>query len=379
MRQTLKASMTAILLSSVALVPAATVVTIASVDAAFAKSDNAGGKGGGNSGKAKEKAQGKSGAKKGGGKKSGSKSASSRGKGGGIGGFFDKLTGKDKRAARSAKVSAKPAKGSGMHPSELGNMNGALNANINAVLAHIRNGNTNGPVGHLAALAVAADGAIGAQDLIEQEVEFQHLDDLLGMGGENYSNLAEYYDYRNGIEPIGEIDEAAAAIAVLDAAETDPLDPAYTDAEAALATALSNNDYADLDTYEGDVIGHFEDEGFDTSVDSAITDLGGNAGAESDFTDIRPSEQEIADASDALEAQGDAEADILDYWNKNEGDVDAENALLDKLYDRLVGNEGAISDAIGEPEMDEEIGEDIAECEGAEDCLNEDDMAELIE
>jgi len=38
----------------------------------------------------------------------------------------------------------------------LGNINGALNANINAVLARILKCNTNGPVGAVAAL-VAAD------------------------------------------------------------------------------------------------------------------------------------------------------------------------------------------------------------------------------
>ena len=42
-----------------------------------------------------------------------------------------------------------------MHPSNLGKMNGPLNANVNALIAHVKNGNTNGPIGGMAALAVA--------------------------------------------------------------------------------------------------------------------------------------------------------------------------------------------------------------------------------
>jgi hypothetical protein len=65
-----------------------------------------------------------------------------------------------------------------MHPSELGNMNGALNANMNAILAHIRNGNTSGPVGQMAALAVASAAAADAREFLssadaEGYAEFQ--------------------------------------------------------------------------------------------------------------------------------------------------------------------------------------------------------------
>ncbi|TGD63987.1 hypothetical protein EYC08_11130 [Tabrizicola sp. WMC-M-20] len=42
-----------------------------------------------------------------------------------------------------------------LHPSNLGKLNGAINASANAKLAHIRNGNFTGPVGMAAALALA--------------------------------------------------------------------------------------------------------------------------------------------------------------------------------------------------------------------------------
>ena len=42
-----------------------------------------------------------------------------------------------------------------LHPSNLGKLNGAINSSPNAKLAHIANGNFNGPVGLAAALALA--------------------------------------------------------------------------------------------------------------------------------------------------------------------------------------------------------------------------------
>ncbi len=371
MRKTLKASMAAILLSSVALVPASAIVTFASVDAAYAKSDKANGKANGNSSAAQEKTRGKSGAS------SGSSSSSNRGSGGGLGRLLDKLTGQDKRSTRSASASGKPAKGSGMHPSELGNMNGALNANINAVLAHIRNGNTNGPVGHLAAIAAAADGAIGAQDILDQELEFLALENALAAA--NYDSIEDYYaalDGVPGIDPIMAIDDAAVALAA-DSENTD-LQDALDDA---LAFAGYTGDMA-LDDYEADVTGTPGAEQ-DTNLNVAIAGLGGDATMGEPIMDVRPAEEDIAGATEALEAQDDAEADILAYWNKNEDDpavvTAEEQALLDKLYERLEGNEDAIADAVGEAEVDEEISGDVAECEGVEDCPEVEDIAELIE
>ena len=82
-----------------------------------------------------------------------SANATSRaGGGGGLSALLDKVTGKDRekkvKVVRKSTVSAaptvaaaapaRPAKGSGMHPSELGKMNGALNANVNALIAHLK-------------------------------------------------------------------------------------------------------------------------------------------------------------------------------------------------------------------------------------------------
>lgn len=120
--------------------------------AAFAKGEKGGGggNGGGERGGGDKGGNGRSGdsdrgnrdGNKGGGKggSNGSKSAASASKGG-----------------QAAPAQSKAARKAGdLRPNELGKMNGALNANINAVLAHIRNGQTtNGPVGLLAGLAVA--------------------------------------------------------------------------------------------------------------------------------------------------------------------------------------------------------------------------------
>ena len=371
MRTTIKASMTAVLLSSVVLVPAATVVTFATADAVFAKSDKAGGKGGGKSGAAQGKAKGKSGGKSSG--KSGGKSASSRGKSGGIGGFFDKLTGKDRKATRTAKASGKPAKGSGMHPSELGNMNGALNANINAVLAHIRNGNTNGPVGGMAALAVANAGAAGAEELIQRDDYFEVIGGQLGDG----VTVQDYYDS-------------------VFAAREDARDPTLEDAFAALENSDPNDDaaaqavigssaFANEQAYN-ESLDAAEAAARDSLVDTAIDELGGDSQSFVDIPEgvVDPTDEDRLAADDALNARTDAELAMLDLWNKNPDDSpeispETEQPLLDKLYERLEGNEDSIADAIGEPDVDEELIEDVVDCEGLEDCADADEMAELTE
>ena len=182
MLKKLKAPLTAILLSSVAVVPAAAISFVATTDVAFAKSDKAGGNGNGKGGGGNSKSSRSKG-------KSGSKSASSssrggsKSRGGGFGRFMDKLTGKDKAAARKQSM-AKVAKDDPMHPSNLGNMNGALNANENAIAAHIRNGNTNGPVGLMAAyVSGRATTENAVEELGEGAGDYIELNDALVENG----------------------------------------------------------------------------------------------------------------------------------------------------------------------------------------------------
>lgn len=192
-----KAGLLATALAAVAVVPAAAVVTFASADAAHAKGPGQGNgaeRGKGNGGRSAE-ARGERGEARGGGRPEWAGPGARGGNGAGrhesarggsdpISNFIRGLAGEQKRDTRarphaetrvarqnptahapmtSIAPVKRPARTADPHPSELGNMNGALNANINAVLAHIRNGNTNGPVGHLAALAIA-DSALATAD-----------------------------------------------------------------------------------------------------------------------------------------------------------------------------------------------------------------------
>ena len=100
--------MTAVLLWSVAIVPAATVTYMATADMAFAKSDNAGGngKGGGNSGNAGKSSsaggESASASTKGGDGNSGKsgKSATRASGSDPVGRVLDRVLGRDKKAAR---------------------------------------------------------------------------------------------------------------------------------------------------------------------------------------------------------------------------------------------------------------------------------------
>ena len=303
MKRSLKATALTIALSSVALVPAATVSVFVTADAAFAKSDKAGGNGNGGKNKGKGASAGKK--PKG---ANGSQRKASRGGGGKLGsrlnGFVDKLTGKDRKTTRRASVKIKDP----MHPSNIGNMNGALNANINAVLAHIRNGNTNGPVGHLAALAVASAGYNAElQAINDQQAEFDEL--ALQLSEAGYGSVSDYYlALSDGAPPVGPLDEAIVALG----GDPDPL----------VLAPISDTppDAGDLESAEG-----------------ALTEL------------------------------TQAQENILEYWNKNPGDEESETMLLEKLNDRLIEHEAAILEAIGEEGMEGELG-DVTECELEEGC-----------
>lgn len=354
----LKAPLVAVLLSSVVLVPAATVTTFALTDVAHAKSEKAGGNG---------KAKGKSG------NRGGAKSAALRskggngkakGKGGGLGGLILKLTGQERKAARSASASAKPAKGSGMHPSELGNMNGALNANMNAILAHIRNGNTNGPIGGMAALAVADSEAAGAEELIIRDDLFALIEGQLGEGGTIDGYYASVQAARDAArDPV--LEDAFAALA-----DDDPTNDAA--AQATIDASAFDSEQSYLDSLDA-----AEAAARDPLVDGAIDELGGDSSTFTGLPEgvVDPTDEERLAAEEALDDLTDAELAMLELWNKNPDDTeeitDEEQALLDKLLARFEGQEDAIAEAIAASgaEDDALADGDPGECLEGEECV----------
>jgi tetratricopeptide (TPR) repeat protein len=226
MMQRMKAGLVATTIAAVAIVPVAGLVTLATAEAAHAKGEGNGGGGGngnGDRGHGGADARGGQSEARGGGRpdwaggqrnggdngnRGGGRSDSARGGSDPISSFIRGLTGEQRQEARAqARTEARaarkaptenapqasiapvkrPARSSDMHPSELGNMNGALNANINAVLAHIRNGNANGPVGGLAALAVADAALADAERVLNEAVLAEAL-------GEDYASVQAYYD-----------------------------------------------------------------------------------------------------------------------------------------------------------------------------------------
>lgn len=346
MRNTLKASLTAIMLTSVAAVPLATATTFLTADAAYAKSDKA--KGGGS-----DKAKGKSATKVKG--KSGERTAS-RGHGG-LDTFFGKLTGKDKKATRSAPASAsgkvKLAKSDPMHPSNLGNMNGALNSSPNAMLAHIRNGNYNGPVGHLAAFAVARTDAYGAQDVLDLEKAFADLDTELSMT--EYATLEDYLAAKEGIEPITDLDLAIMA------AEMNTDETLQADLDAKVAEELAKTTYGTVGEYEDAVMGIAPIQG----VEDELAALGYNE-EDGTFAEDRPTAEEVAGADQAITAEGDATTAILDYWNKGDETTEGSEQLLAALQAKVDANAEAIEGAKPVEPMDGDMAGDCEE--GTEVC-----------
>jgi hypothetical protein len=349
---TLRAGLLATTMAAAALVPAASLLTVASVDMAHAKGGNGNGNGGGNGGSnGNGNGQGRQDSDARGGHKAGhgggrSEWAGSRGNGAGrseaargrsdpVSNFIRGLTGQDKRdararaEARAARIAPtehapqrsiapgkRPARNSDMHPRELGNMNGALNANINAVLAHIRNGNTNGPVGGFAALAVA-DAAFASVDG-DRVLKEEALADLLDKAG--YDSVREYQE---------------ALVSDKDPAEEIP------------------------------------------ELDAAIEALGDDVNVEDSWTTWRPDPDSVIAAQEAFDDRVAAEAGLLSTWNKNlDADpdlvTDAEQQLLDDLRDRLGGHEAEIEQAMidAEARTGSEFPEDEegAACEGVDGC-----------
>jgi len=222
---------------------------------------------------------------------------------------------KKAKTAEVTKAKGKPvAEDGALHPSELGKMNGAMNANINAVLAHIRNGQTTkGPVGLLAGLAIADAGAV----------------------------------------------EGAAASELLAlAAAFDDLDTAVTDAG-----------FASVEEYlqaKADGTLTPEQELAAEDIDSLIAAVGGTAEDGLTLAGTPPTEEEILAAEEAAAASAqsvaDAEQAIADAWNKD-GDL---AALLAQLREKLAPYQDQISAAVAETLPAEDPAEPLPEEESAE-------------
>lgn len=358
MKRRLHALFLSTALAALALAPATVVTTLAGADAAWANNGkgNGGGGGGGkgNGGGGNDRGgKPERSASNGGGKPSwagqggkpawagqggSGKSQQARGGDDPVGTFLRKLTGQDKQEERRARIAARkaptefaptvskspgkrPARFSDMHPSDLGNMNGALNANINAVLAHVRNGNTNGPVGHMALLAVADANVAEARETVALGEQYADLEAALALGG--WSDVQAYYD-------------------ALDAG----------------TVTLSPEEQAELD--------------------EAIIALGGDPETGLGLGVEAPTPEEVAEAEAALPAleleQFEATARVVEYWNKNpdgtpnltEADfTDEELALIEDMRERLIGYEGDIAAAIEDAGMHDPSDEDTADADDA--------------
>ena len=376
MLKSMKAPLTALMLSSVAMVPAATVAYVATADIAAAKSDKAGGggsRGGGKSSSNNSKASGSKG-------KSGTKSASgggssqSRGQGG-LAGFLDKLTGKDRAAAskNKAKSSGGAAKVAAVSPEEppsidlmlpknLGKMNGPMNANVNALIAHIKNGNTNGPIGGMAALAVAGYVADGASETVALNEQFLALDRLLVGAGygdeEGNADVAGYLAALEGIpgnDPIQVIEDVNQGDLTLD--------------QALMAENNKVQTFADRTAYE------LWRDGV-----AGAAQIGGAEALIGELADEeRPSAEDLEYADGLIEGRMAAEDYMLSIWNKGDGDdtvrSGTEDELLLALYDRLEADGPSLTGAIEEyadlpepPVVEEVLEEDVTECLAGEDC-----------
>lgn len=362
----LKGPLTAAMVSSLALVPATTVAYMATADIAVAKSDKAGGggKGGGQkSAKSKSGTKGKSAAKG----KSGTKSASAKGGKSrahtGLDKFIGKLTGKKtvtktKRASGGAKVAGASKKSLeyGMHPSELGKMNGALNANVNALIAHVKNGNTNGPIGGMAALAVAGYAATGADETVELADKFATLDQMLidndYVDAEGNPDLQAYLDALESTPGNGEnsvIRDALDGIGDL------------TLEQALLAENNGEQDFESLADYEAWRDGTTGADPIDGAGD-LITELEGQD---------RPDDELVDYYRERIEDRTAAEDYMLSIWNKGDGDdtmrSEQEERLLTTLYDRIEADGDALTGAIEEhadlPEPPApDAGDEVVEC-----------------
>jgi hypothetical protein len=276
--------------------PALPILSFDESGAAFANNGNGGGNGNGGNGNG-----GNGNGGNGGNGKSESKSAKSE--------KSEKSVAKSETKKKKAKLDGAgievvkgkaPAEGE-LAPNELGKMNGALNANMNAVLAHIRNGQTtNGPVGLLAGLAIA---------------------------------------------------DAEAAEALTVAGELSAIAVAFD----ALSSGLTEAGFGSVEDYlQAKADGTLTEDQV-ALVDPLIDAVGGTAQDGLALAETPPTAEEILAAEAAAEAarQGvtDAETAIGDAWNK-EGDL---ATLLSLLRDKLAGNQAEIDAAIKETNGQEDL------------------------
>ncbi|MBC2836057.1 hypothetical protein [Paragemmobacter straminiformis] len=272
-------------LSTFMLTPLAPAFHLTGVDAAFAaKGGNGNGNGGGN-----------------GGGNAGGNAGNAGGNGGGNSAAHSSSA---KAAAATETTVASNGKGKGA--SGLGNMNGALHANVNAVLAHIRNGNTNGPVGLLAGLLVADAGVAAAEAEAEALAAAEaawvayETAETNALAGTSYTSAEQYAQVKSDYDAWLATDQSTAA-------------PTAPDGSAFVAV-----------------------EAIDTYLTTAAP------------TETRPTAEELAAAeaaaAEAAAAVTEAEAAVLADWNKNP-DADPatispeEQALLDGLRARFTDEE----------------------------------------
>ena len=367
----LKISASALAVSALLLAPATTIVT---ADYAFAKSENAGGKGKGNGGKGAGKGKGGEKGAKG---KSGTKGAKAGGNSWKTGktskakntrtiqddlkvfkkGGFKALlgTGKANKPARSVTASkaAPSKKDDPLHPSNLGKMNGFLNSSPNAKLAHIANGqylSGTGPVSLAAGLAVA-------------KYEFGAVEEAVAI-----QTAAEAYEALNAFDD----DQVAAA------------DALYEEFDANGNGIFDDEDLAALEEAEVSADKIAEAEAVREAQEGIIDPDTGEAYEE-------PSEDQIADAEDVLSDFGededpldvagmaldDAEAAALTTYK---GDFDAldedeQQEVLDAMHDALPADED-IEDALAKYDTKSED-DDMDDGTDADDSASADD--EILE
>lgn len=216
------------------------------------------------------------------------KSNNGRGKSGnggnGVKNFFDKLFSKPNKAAATAsrpgnktdrkkpakvelanlknvavpKVRPKPEFGI-LHPRNMGKLNGAYNSSPQAKLAHILNGNFNGPVGLTAALwlaeynleqATTASAVAAAYSLVGNMVQ-EDIDAAIALAAESedtsnpdYTQAVAVVDARNLLATLSD-EEIAAALTLAETAG-----PSATEVEAAKAQLLALYKGGELETME---------------------------------------------------------------------------------------------------------------------------------
>lgn len=329
----LKIGVASLALSAFAIAPA---VIVFSGDVAVAKSDKS--KGSNSSSKGNNSNKGSSSKKNKSSSAKTEKSSSSRtvhtGSNKGIKSFGNKLKSgfglfgspkKNKTSARKTVVVRaipRPKNNAFDHPSNLGKMNGAINSSPQSKLAHIKNGNFNGPVG------IAAAYALANYDYENASVDYEEAQKLI----HELEPLAEAYDYAAGY------DTAVEELARLDAEGVDPTSEEYMKVAAA----------ADLDTYQSAV------DTIDEAETAAIED-GTTVTEES--VDAQLAEATAVEEPDAIELE-EAEDNLFALYKGDEESLtDTEKELLIQSINLPSAEE------IEEITASEEVGDESAEIE----------------